>query len=463
VSHDLRDAQVLADRIAVMDRGRIVQIGTPAAVTANPANEFVAQLTGTNLVPATLLDPDAATGSTRAVDPAKIRLRRPPADDRPGWATTISAVAHRGSSVRITLAVPRDANADLSTDDAAALGLAVGDPVIAQVDPADARALLPPATEHTTYPTPTPAARPPRRGRSARGHPRRAPGGDTVHRIVAAALSLIAVLVVISATRPTPTSPTAAGHDKVLTAFVAANATDAFNHVIDRFQGEHPGTTVRPSYAGTQILYTQMQQGAAVDLFLSADENHARQAVDSGLIPRYYPVSRNTEVIVVPRSNPAAITSLGDLATRPVKLIIGVPDVPIGIYTRKIFTSADAIYGPGFSARALSQVVSTETDVKQVLNKVGLNEADAGVVYRTEVTPQVAAKVQVIEIPPALQIVATNYVGVPTQAPHPAIAQQLLDYLLSPPGQDIFTQLGYLPLTPDGTGAAPSPNPTPGR
>lgn len=154
VSHDLRDAQVLADRIAVMDRGRIVQIGTPAAVTANPANEFVAQLTGTNLVPATLLDPDAATGSTRAVDPAKIRLRRPPADDRPGWATTISAVAHRGSSVRITLAVPRDANADLSTDDAAALGLAVGDPVIAQVDPADARALLPPPPSTPLIPPP---------------------------------------------------------------------------------------------------------------------------------------------------------------------------------------------------------------------------------------------------------------------------------------------------------------------
>jgi len=466
VSHDLRDAEVLADRIAVMDRGRIVQIGTPAEVTANPVNEFIAQFSGTNLIPAALLDPQAATGSMRAVNPAKIRLRRAPADDdQPGWATTVAAIVGRGSTVRITLTTPRDAYADLSTADAAALGLAAGDPVIARVDPIDARDLLPAATAHTPHPDPTPPTRPPRQGRAARLRRRGAPGSQTLNRIVAAALSVITVLVVISATRPAPTDtgPAAGGQNGMLTAFVAANATDAFNQIIDRFQREHPGTTVRPSYAGTQILYTQMEQGAAVDLFLSADESHARQAVDSGLIPRYFPVSRSNEIIVVPKTNPAGITSLQDLGTRPVKLIIGVPEVPIGIYTRQILTGANAVYGPGFSDRALSQVVSTETDVKQVLNKVALNEADAGIVYRTDVTPKVADKVQVIDIPPTLQVIATNYISVPTRAPNPTLAQQLLDYLLSPPGQDNFTRLGYLPLTTtDPTPTAPPPTPTPG-
>jgi len=465
VSHDLRDAEVLADRIAVMDRGRIVQIGTPAEVTADPVNEFIAQFTGTNLIPATLLDPDAGPANITAVDPAKIRLRRPPARDRPGWATTVAAISDRGSNVRITLTTPRDTCADLSAGDAAELALAVGDPVIAHVTPGDARALLPAATARTTDPDDTPFTNTPRTTRLVRGRTPGSPGGHRLHRIVAAALAAITGLVLISATRPVPTDTgrAAGGQDGVLTAFVAANATDAFNRAIDRFQGDHPGITVRPSYAGTQILYTQLEQGAAVDLFLSADEAHARQAVDAGLLPRYVPVSRSTEVIVVPKSNPAGITSLQDLATRPAKLIIGVPEVPIGIYTRKILTGGDAVYGPGFSAQVLSHVVSTETDVKQVLNKVSLNEADAGVVYRTDVTPTLAAKVQVIDIPPALQVIATNYAGVPTRAPHPALDQQLLDFLLSPAGQDIFTKLGYLPLTTSSTTPTPTPTPTPNR
>ncbi len=156
------------------------------------------------------------------------------------------------------------------------------------------------------------------------------------------AFGVITALILVAAVLPASPVPAAAAGSAgaggaaggTLTAFVAANATDVFNTVIDRFERQHRGVSVKPSYAGTQILLTQLQQGAPVDLFLSADEAHAKQAVADGLIPRYDPVSGNSEVIVVPRSNPAGISSLQDLATKPVKLIIGVPTVPIGIYTR---------------------------------------------------------------------------------------------------------------------------------
>jgi len=188
------------------------------------------------------------------------------------------------------------------------------------------------------------------------------PASGGLHRIVAVAVAVIATLIVAAAVLPASPLPAAGAQNTpaggaasgTLTAFVAANATDVFNTAIDRFEHQQPGVSVKPSYAGTQILLTQLEQGAQVDLFLSADEAHAQQAVTDGLIPRYDPVSSNSEVIVVPRSNPAGVSSLQDLATKPVKVIIGVPTVPIGIYTRQIFTNATAQYGPEFPQQALA-------------------------------------------------------------------------------------------------------------
>jgi len=270
---------------------------------------------------------------------------------------------------------------------------------------------------------------------------------------VATALAVIATMIVVSAMTLSPPSRaagTAAASGSAVTAYVAANATDPFNLIIKQFQAAHPGDKVQASYAGTQILFTQFQQGAPVDVFLSADEAHAKQAVQDGLIPSYYPVSRNTEVIVVPKANPAGITSLRDLATKPAKLVIGVPNVPIGIYTREILANADTQYGATFDKQVLGHVVSTETDVKQVAHKIALGEADAGIVYRTDITADLANQVTIIPIPAAFQVIATNYAGVATHAPHQAQAKQLLDYLLGPGGQAAFAEFNYLPLTAPG-------------
>jgi molybdenum ABC transporter molybdate-binding protein len=461
VTHDLADAETLADRIAVMDRGRIVQTGAVQDVIDHPTNAFVAQFTGANVIPRSLLDPHAEPAALVAVDPARIGLDRGPVTAH-SWSTTVTSLQPRGSMLRIGLATPPGAVADIPATATAAGGvaeLAIGDTVTAHADPDGIRPLLP-----------TPAIGPDSRSAvrpSGGPHTSTLPVTDGLHRIVAVALGVITALILVAAFLPAPSPRPAAAAGSAgagggtLTAYVAANATEVFNTVIDRFERQQRGVNIRASYAGTQILFTQLQQGASADLFLSADESFVKQAVAEGLIPSYDPVSANSEVLVVPRSNPAGISSLQDLATKPAKLIIGVPNVPIGKYTRQIFNNAAALYGPEFPQQALAQVVSAETDVKQVLNKVALNEADAGIVYRTDVTPNVAEQVTMIELPEAVQVLAINYIGVLTRAPNQELARQLRDYMLSPTGQSVFTDAGFRPIPATPAPATPDASVTP--
>jgi molybdenum ABC transporter molybdate-binding protein len=240
-------------------------------------------------------------------------------------------------------------------------------------------------------------------------------------------------------------APAAAQQQVTLVALVAANATDPFNELIAEFQRTHPGVTVKASYAGTQILTTQLEQGAPADVFLSADLLHVKKLLDEKLVDPYRPVSEGHEVIVVPKSNPAGIASLHDLGTKRLKLVIGVPALPIGEYTRAIFANASADYGADFAQKALANVVSLETNVKQVLQKTVLGEADAGIVYRTDV-PDVADKVQMIEIPAKYNVAAYNYIAVTRASANAALANELVGLALSPRGQAVFAKYRYDPL-----------------
>lgn len=244
-----------------------------------------------------------------------------------------------------------------------------------------------------------------------------------------------------------PLSGCASPTTEQITAFVAANATDPFNTFIKTYENSHQNVKVLASYAGTQILETQIEQGAQVDLFLSADLVHMEKLKQEGIIDQYYPVSRTHPVLVVPKHNSAGIHTLQDLGSKQMKLIIGTDTVPIGKYTRQIFKKASAGYGPDFEKQAMSHVVSFETDVKQVLQKVALGEADAGIVYRTDVSQELAKKVTLIEIPSQYNVIGMNYVAVPLKAPHPKMGQELLKLMLSKEGQGVFAEFGYDEVT----------------
>ncbi len=237
-------------------------------------------------------------------------------------------------------------------------------------------------------------------------------------------------------------APARAGTTVALKALVAANATAPFTALIAAFEKTHPGVTIDASYTGTQILEQQLEAGAPCDLFLSADLPHIEKVKSENLVEPYRVVSRLHEVVVVPKSG-TTVTSLRDLAKPGVKLVIGVPDVPIGKYTRAIFANADRAYGGDFAKAALANAVSFEVNVKAVLQKVVLNEADAGVVYNTDVDAEALRTVRVVDIPKNLNVTGRNYLAVATHAEHADVARAFELYAVSPAGQAIFARFGY--------------------
>lgn len=236
------------------------------------------------------------------------------------------------------------------------------------------------------------------------------------------------------------------GASVTLIALAAANSNDPFNDIIAVFEQQHPGVVVVPEYAGTQVLATQAQQGAPFDVFISADKTHVEALVQAGIVDDVALLSEGHEVIVVPKSNPAEIESLRDLAVKNAKLVLGVDTVPIGEYTRQVFAKASAEYGADFSARALRHAVSFETNVKQVLEKVALGEADAGIVYYTDVTAAYADKVTIVPIPQRFEVEAANYIAVARAGHQQLLARQLAALATGPTGRSIFRRHGYDPL-----------------
>ena len=255
-----------------------------------------------------------------------------------------------------------------------------------------------------------------------------------------------------TATKPAPTattaaSPTVAPLTGALTVFAAASLTESFNTIKSALEAANPGLTISFNFAGSQALVTQLTQGAKADVFASANTAQMQAAQDGGVIDST-PTTfiRNKLAIIVPKDNPAGITGPADLAQHGVKLVIGNPDVPVGKYFLQVLDNMakDAQFGTAIKDTVLANVVSQESDVKQVVAKVQLGEADAGVVYVTDVTVDVAKDVSIIVIPDTLNVVA-SYPIATVKGGNAALAQFFIDYLLSPAGQKVLTDAGFTP------------------
>ena len=182
-----------------------------------------------------------------------------------------------------------------------------------------------------------------------------------------------------------------------LTVYAAASLTESFRDLGRSLEQKHPGLTVEFSFAGSQQLALQLEQGAPADVFASADQRWMDYAKEKGLVEGEAPVfARNRLVLIVPRTNPARIGRLQDVARRGTKLVMAAEAVPVGKYTRESLQKlADANGFPrDYDRRVLANVVSQEENVKSVVSKVQLGEADAGFVYRSDVTPAVARYVE---------------------------------------------------------------------
>jgi molybdate transport system substrate-binding protein len=232
--------------------------------------------------------------------------------------------------------------------------------------------------------------------------------------------------------------------------WAAASLADAFGELALRFEREHPGLDVQLNLAGSQQLASQLEHGAAADVFASADErwmDHLRERSLLDGAPRVF--ARNRLIVIVPRSNPARIGRLQDLARPGVKLVIGAEAVPVGRYGREVLGNLARLDGfdPDYPRRVLANVVSEEENVKSVVGKVQLGEADAGIVYRSDVTPALARQVRSFEIPAAANVIARYPIAMLKTARRPEQARAFLELVLSPSGQSILERHGLIRVT----------------
>lgn len=267
------------------------------------------------------------------------------------------------------------------------------------------------------------------------------------HRILfVVALALQFFVACQAAPTVTPfIAPTRAGG--TLTVFAAASLTASFTDIGKAFEAANPGSKVTFNFAGSQALRTQIEQGAQADVFASADTNNMNPLQKQGLVVGDTPIfTRNRLVVIAPKDNPTGLKTLKDLAKTGLKLDIADTSVPVGNYTLQVLDklSADVTYGADFKTQVLARVVSKENDVKQVVSKVSLGEADAGVVYTTDA--QVAMnKLMTIEIPDQFNVIAVYPIAIVKGSNNTTLAQKFIDYVLAADGQAVLKKYGFAP------------------
>jgi len=224
-----------------------------------------------------------------------------------------------------------------------------------------------------------------------------------------------------------------------LTVFAASSLTEAFRELGDAF-AEAPGTTTPTLvFAGSQVLRVQIEQGARADVFASANVEHMNALASAGHVAKSEVFAYNELVVIVPKDNPTSIHDFSDLSHAR-RLVIGAPAVPIGIYTRKLFDRAERTLGAALVSSIRSRVVSEESNVRLVRAKVELGEADAAIVYRTDASDTV----QTIEIPSAISVRASYYIGLVGGPPHRDVARRWIAFVQSPRGRAILEKHGFV-------------------
>jgi molybdate transport system substrate-binding protein len=227
--------------------------------------------------------------------------------------------------------------------------------------------------------------------------------------------------------------------------FAASSLAEAFNEVKAALQAQHPGLSITYNFAGTPTLRTQIEQGAKADVFASANGPQMELAVKAGVTQGKPVLFAANRLVVVTPGNSAKVQALGDLARPGVKLVLALRDVPVGGYAREAIgrMGASGEFGADFSDKALANVVSEEPNVRQTLSKVALGEADAAIVYTTDVTPDTSLRVKQIPIEDRFNVLALYPIAMVKGAAHPTAAEHFITYLRSPDGRAILARHGF--------------------
>lgn len=232
-----------------------------------------------------------------------------------------------------------------------------------------------------------------------------------------------------------------------ITVFAAASLTEAFQEIAAAFEAEYAGVEVEFNFAGTPTLRSQLELGARADVFASANLEQMEIARRNGVVEEDAVIfARNALVIITPEDNPGDIESPADLARDGLKLVLAHEAVPAGAYTRDVLEamSSEDGFGAEFRKDVLDNAVSLESNVKQVVAKVELGEADAGIVYATDVTPAVAPGLTTVAIPEAFNVIARYPAALVTDRGNDVAARAFLNFLVSRQSQAVLAKYGFL-------------------
>lgn len=230
-----------------------------------------------------------------------------------------------------------------------------------------------------------------------------------------------------------------------LNVFAASSLTDAFTEIGKNFEAANPGVTVTLNFAGSQALRTQIEEGAPADVFASASGKEMDTAVEGKFVldgVKQVFLS-NQLVVILPADNPAGLEKLEDLANPEIKIVLAAEEVPVGNYARQALELMNGLLGADFKDKVLANVVSNEDNVKQVVSKVQLGEADAGIAYVSDIVA--SPDLKIIEIPTELNVIAKYPIAPLVASENAKLALAFVDYVLSSEGQVVLQKWGFAP------------------
>lgn len=216
-----------------------------------------------------------------------------------------------------------------------------------------------------------------------------------------------------------------------ITVAAAASLQGAFDKAIDEFEGIDPGVKVTATYDGSSTLATQITSGADIDVFASADQANMAKVTSQDLASDPVLFAKNTLVIAVPAGNPAHVRTLADLANPKLKVVLCAPAVPCGAAAKTLLADAGVTVTP----------VSQEQNVTAVLTKVSDDEADAGLVYKTDAAT--TDRVQAIVPAGASKVVNSYPIAVLKNSKNRTVAQAFVDFITGRQGQKILASFGF--------------------
>jgi molybdate transport system substrate-binding protein len=229
---------------------------------------------------------------------------------------------------------------------------------------------------------------------------------------------------------------------RVLTVFAASSLAGAFDEIGSGFEAAHPGTTVTFNFGGSDDLAGQIDSEGVADVFASASPAWMDDVDGHAGVSDRVNFARNKLVIITPPDDPAGVSTYADLGKPGVQIVLGAGGVPVGDYARESLRRA------GLLGAVEPNVVSNEEDDAWLVAKIRGGEADAAIVYASDVTPAIAADVRAVPIPASDNVVATYPIAIVDGTTERRLATSFIDYVTGTPGTATLRRFGFLPPPP---------------